>query len=60
MSKSKRCFDVKSAAYYFHMKKNILADFQICISVSLNTLVRLAPYIGVTKKRFLMNVLFKL
>ena len=29
-------FNVKSSAYYFHMKTKILADFQICISVPLN------------------------
>ena len=33
---SKRCFNVKSSTYYFHMKTKILADFQICISVSQN------------------------
>ena len=33
ISKSKRCFIVKSSTYYFHMKTKILADFQICISV---------------------------
>ena len=34
-SKSKRCFNVKSPAYYFHIKTNTMADFQICISVPL-------------------------
>ena len=33
ISKSKRCFNVKTSANYFHMTANILADFQICISV---------------------------
>ena len=33
ISKSKRCFNVKSSTYYFHLKTKILADFQICISV---------------------------
>ena len=28
--------EVKSSTYYFHMKAEILADFQICISVPLN------------------------
>ena len=28
---------MKSSTYYFHMKPNILADFQICISVPLMT-----------------------
>ena len=27
--------NVKSSTYYFHMKKKILADFQICINVHL-------------------------
>ena len=35
--KSRRCFIVKSSKYYFHMKTNILADFEICISVPLKT-----------------------
>ena len=35
ISKSKRCFNVKSSAIYIHMKTNILADFQICISIPL-------------------------
>ena len=35
ISKSKRCFNVESSAYYFHMKTKILEDFQICISVPL-------------------------
>ena len=33
--KLKRCFNVKSSTYCFHMKTKILADFQICISVHL-------------------------
>ena len=33
--KSKRCLNVKSLTYYFHMKTKILTEFQICISVSL-------------------------
>ena len=33
--KSERCFNVKSSTYYFHMKTNKLADFQICIRVPL-------------------------
>ena len=32
----KRLFNVKSSTYYFDMKTKILADFQICISVTLN------------------------
>ena len=33
----KRCFNVKSSSYYFHMKTKILADSQICISVTLSS-----------------------
>ena len=33
ISESKKCFNLKSSTYYFHMKTVILADFQICISV---------------------------
>ena len=35
ISKSERCFNVKSSTYYFHMKTNKLAEFQICIRVPL-------------------------
>ena len=35
ISKSKRRLNVKSSTYYFHMKTKILADFQICFSISL-------------------------
>ena len=31
ISKSKRCFNVKSSTCYFQMKAKILSDFQICI-----------------------------
>ena len=33
--KNKTCFNMKSSTYYFHMETEILADFQICISVPL-------------------------
>ena len=35
ISKGKTCFNVKSLTNYFHMATKILADFQICISISL-------------------------
>ena len=35
ISKSRKCFNVKSSAHYLRMKTKILADFQICISVPL-------------------------
>ena len=35
ISKSKRCFNVKSSRYYFHVKTKILVNFQIRISVPL-------------------------
>ena len=35
ISKCKRCLNVKSSTYHFHLKTKILADFQICISVPL-------------------------
>ena len=37
ISKSKRCFNVKSSTYYFHMKTKLFADFQIYISVPLKS-----------------------
>ena len=47
VSESKRCFNVKSSTYCFHMKTKILADFQICISVPLKIIksnfLRFAP-----------------
>ena len=33
--KKKRCLNVKSSRYYVHVKTMILADLQICISVTL-------------------------
>ena len=36
ISKSKRCFNVKSSTYYLHMKTKILTDFKICTSAPLN------------------------
>ena len=35
ISKSKRCLNVKSSTYYYHMKTKILADFQIYMRVPL-------------------------
>ena len=35
ISESKRCYDVIPSIRYFYIKTNILADFQICISVPL-------------------------
>ena len=40
ISKSKRCFNVKSSTYYFYIKTRISADFQIWISVPLKFLCR--------------------
>ena len=34
---------MKSSTYYFHVKANILADFQICISVPLIFFFAIAP-----------------
>ena len=39
ISESKRCFNLKSSTYYFHIKTKISADFQICISVPLKITV---------------------
>ena len=33
--KVKKCFNVKSSTYSFHLKAEMLVDFQICISVPL-------------------------
>ena len=49
ISKSSRCFNVKPSTYYFHMKMKILADFQICISV---TLTYLASFSVINKVDF--------
>ena len=53
ISKRKTCFYVKSLRYYLHVKTNILADFQICISV---------PLISCAKPAFLqiMTIKYKL
>ena len=37
VSKRKKCLNVKSSIYYFHVKTMILADFQICISAPLKS-----------------------
>ena len=37
ISQTKRCFNAKFSTYHFHMKVKILADFQICIGVPLNS-----------------------
>ena len=34
ISERKRCFSVKSPTHHFHLETKILADFQICISIS--------------------------
>ena len=39
ISKSKRCFNVKSSTFYFRMKIKILADFQIRISAPLKPII---------------------
>ena len=31
--KLRKCVNVKCSTYYFHVKTNILSDFQICIRV---------------------------
>ena len=49
ISESKMCFNVKSPAYFFHMKTKILADFQKCISVPLNEGIALAVSLGVLR-----------
>ena len=36
ISESKRCYNVISSVHYFYIKTNMLADFQICISVPLS------------------------
>ena len=51
ISKSKRCLNVKSSTYYFHMKTKILVKLQICISVTLKTLVQKFPYAKVMQEK---------
>ena len=35
MSISKQCYNAEPSAYYFYVKRKILVDFHICISVPL-------------------------
>ena len=35
ISQKLKCVDVETSAYYYHVKRKILWDFQICISVPL-------------------------
>ena len=44
ISKSKRCFNVKSSIYYFHRKRKILTDFQFCMSVPLKKAAPMLKY----------------
>ena len=44
LRKSKRCFNVKSSTYYFHVQTKISADFQTCISVPLNQRLKLFTF----------------
>ena len=37
ISERKKSFNVKCSTYYFHVKTNILADFQIWISIPSNS-----------------------
>ena len=43
VSECKRCFNVKSSTFHFHVKTKISADFQICIRVILNDTFRSRP-----------------
>ena len=36
ISESKWCYNAIPSVHYFHVKTNILTDFQICISVLLS------------------------
>ena len=62
---NKRCFNVKSSTYYFHMKTKKLVDFQICINVHLIFLLYLKFYqnfknynAGKLNKSYLVNIYF--
>ena len=46
ISKSKRCFKVKSSTYYFHKNTKIFANFKICISVPLKIVTYFMSYTG--------------
>ena len=35
ISKSERCYNTKTLAHYFHVKKEISVDFHVCISAPL-------------------------
>ena len=56
ISKSKRCFNMKSSANYFHMTTKILADFQICISVPLK-FFRVLTHIFFNMRHFRLQIL---
>ena len=55
-SESKRCFNVKSSTYYFHMKTKILTGFQICISVPLKIKIIIKKKKNDNKKKSLVFV----
>ena len=50
------CFNAKSSSYYFHVKTEILADFQIYISV---TLIKSVIFIEISMKSNCKSFLWK-
>ena len=56
ISKIKRCFNVKSSTYYFQVKKKIMADFQICLSVPLNIECGSTKTHKLCKKRYFFEI----
>ena len=50
ISQVKRCFNVKSSTYYFHLKTKILADVHICISALLYVEINLRLEISLILK----------
>ena len=56
ISKSKRCFNVNSSSFYFHIKTKIFADFQLCFSVPLRVfdpsiVIATSLHVWMNKKR---------
>ena len=58
ISKNKRCYNLKSSAYCFYMRKEITLNFRICISVPLTDGTAIWIFIRTTGGRLkLLNFL---
>ena len=53
-------FNVKSSTYYFHVKRKILADFQVCIIVPLRSAIKIVLLKHVVLIMQIINIIIKM